>query len=129
MGALSFAQEIMMKPVSMLVLSLCTALGLAAPSAAQMMGREPMPMQDGEGIYGSELMTMQERNEYQRRMHAAKTEQEREQIRLEHHEKKQERAKTQGKTLPEMPPPDRGPGMGPGGGGGMGPGGRGGYGY
>jgi len=121
MGALSFAQEIMMKPVSMLVLSLCTALGLAAPSAAQMMGREPMPMQDDERIYGSELMTMQERNEYQRRMHAAKTEQEREQIRLEHHEKMQERAKAQGKTLPEMPPPDRGPGMGPGG--------RGGYGY
>jgi len=41
----------------------------------------------------------------------------------------QERAKAQGKRLPDMPPAGRGPGMGPGGGKGMGPGGRGGYGY
>ena len=53
---------------------------------------------------------------------AAKTEQEREQIRLEHHQKMQERAKAQGKTLPDKPPADRGPGMGPGTGGGSGTG-------
>jgi len=72
-------------------------------------------------------MTQQERNEYQNRMRSAKTQQEREQIRLEHHKQMQERAKAQGKTLPDMPPADMGPGsrMGPGGGGGMGPGGRG----
>jgi hypothetical protein len=119
-----------MKQVSMTALSLCMALGIAAPAAAQMQGAESM-MQ--ERIYGSELMTQQERAEYQARMRAATTEQERETIRLEHHEKMQERAKAQGKTLPDVPPADRGPGMGPGGGGmgpgggGMGPGGRGGY--
>jgi hypothetical protein len=104
------------------------ALGIAAPAAAQMQGAAPMQSQDQ--IYGSELMTMQERSEYQARMRAAKTEQEREAIRLEHHKQMQARAKAQGKTLPDAPPADRGPGMGPGGGG-MGPGGggKGGYGY
>jgi hypothetical protein len=97
------------------------ALGVAAPAAAQMSGGDP------DRIYGSELMTAQERTEYQARMRAAKTEQEREAIRLEHHNQMQERAKAQGKTLPDMPPAGMGPGMGPGGGKGMGPGGRGGY--
>lgn len=115
-----------MKHVSMLALSLCMALGIAAPATAQMQGSDPVGTQEGERIYGYELMTGQERAEYQRRMRAAKTEQERQAIRLEHHQKMQERAKAQGKALPDMPPADRGPGMmGPGGG--MGPGGRGGY--
>lgn len=84
-------------------------------------------------IYGSQLMTKQERLEYRARMRAAKTQQEREQIRAEHHQRMQERAKARGMTLPDMPPfqPGRGgmgPAMGPGGGmgpgtGGMGPGG------
>lgn len=117
-----------MKHVSMLALSLCMALGVAAPATAQMQGSDPVGTQEGERIYGYELMTGQERAEYQRSMRAAKTEQERETLRLEHHQKMQERAKAQGKTLPDMPPADRGPGMmGPGGGKGMGPGGRGGY--
>jgi hypothetical protein len=77
-------------------------------------------------IYGSQLMTQQERNEYQARMRAAKTAQEQEQIRKEHHERMQVRAKEQGVTLPDQPPA-KGGGMGPGGGmapgGGMGPGG------
>ncbi len=111
-----------MKHVSMLALTLCMAMGIAAPAAAQMQSRDPMQMQDGERIYGSELMTPQERSEYQARMRALKTEQEREAFRLEHHKKMQERAKAQGKTLPDMPP-GMGPGMmGPGGGKGMGPG-------
>ena len=55
-------------------------------------------------------------------MRAAKTEQERNNLRLQQHKEMQERARAQGKTLPDMPPADRGPGMGPGGGG-MGPGG------
>lgn len=114
-----------MKHVSMLALTLCMAMGIAAPAAAQMQSRGPMQMQDGERIYGSELMTPQERSEYQARMRALKTEQEREAFRLEHHKKMQERAKAQGKTLPDTPPGM----MGPGGDKGMGPGGRGGYGY
>ena len=81
-----------------------------------------------ERIYGSELMTEKERNEYRERMRTAKTEQERERIRNEHHEKMRVRAKQKGVTLPDEPP-GKGGGMGPGGGGqgpgagGMGPGG------
>lgn len=127
-----------MKQVSMLALSVCTTLGIAAPVAAQTQSREQaesqVQKQEQERIYGSELMTPRERSEYQARMRAAKTEQERNNLRLQHHKEMQERARAQGKTLPDMPPADRGPGMGPGGGGMgpggggmMGPGGRGGY--
>ena len=89
-----------------------------------MQSRDQIQTQDRDQVYGSELMTRQERYEYQSKMRALKTEQEREAFRLEHHNKMQERAKAQGKTLPDMPPADRGPGMGPGmgPGGGMGPG-------
>lgn len=75
-------------------------------------------------VYGSQLMTEQERAEYQARMRAATTEQEREQIRLEHHAQMQERAKQQGVTLPDEPPAMGmgGQRMGPGQGGGMGTG-------
>lgn len=72
-------------------------------------------------IYGSQLMTQQERNEYRTRVRAAKTAEEREQIRKEHHEQMKERAKERGVTLPDKPP-TQGGGMGPGSGG-MGPGG------
>jgi hypothetical protein len=64
-------------------------------------------------------MTQQERNEYRTRMRVAKTVQEREPIRKEHHERKKERAKERGVMLPDEPPV-RGGGMGPDGG--MGPG-------
>ena len=72
-------------------------------------------------------MTNQERIEHRNKLRAAKTAEEREQIRLQHHEQMQLRAKEQGVTLPDDPPV-RGGGqgrrMGPGGGmGGMGPGG------
>ena len=76
-----------------------------------------------EQIYGSQLMTQQERNEYHVKTRAAKTAEERERIRKEHHEHMKERAAAQGVTLPDEPPA-RGSGMGPGGGG-MGPGGGG----
>jgi hypothetical protein len=115
----------MMKHMSTLAFSLCLALGVAAPATAQMQSDGPMQ----ERMYGYELMTPQERTEYQARMRALNTEQEREAFRLEHHKKMQERAKAQGKTLPDAPP-GMGPGMmGPGGGKGMGPGGGRGPGY
>jgi uncharacterized membrane protein YgcG len=69
-----------------------------------------------EQIYGSQLMTQQERTEYHAKMRVVKTVQEREQIRKEHHEQMQERAKERGVTLPDEPP-GRGGGMGRGGGG------------
>jgi Na+-translocating ferredoxin:NAD+ oxidoreductase RnfG subunit len=76
---------------------------------------------DQETIYGSELMTEKERNEYRQRMRSAKTEQEREKIRTEHHNRMLARAKERGVKIPDEPPV-KGGGMGPGAGG-MGPGG------
>lgn len=82
--------------------------------------------QDQERIYGSQLMTPQERDEYRARLQAAKTAEERDRIRKEHHELMKKRAQERGVTLPDEPRDwnDRGPGhgmgqgMGPGGGGG-----------
>jgi hypothetical protein len=72
-------------------------------------------------IYGRQLMTTAEINTFREKMRAAKTVQEREQIREEHHKLMQARAKERGITLPDSPRPMR-DGMGPGGGH-MGPGG------
>jgi hypothetical protein len=79
-------------------------------------------------IYGSQMMTRQERNAYRQKMQAAKTLEERERIRTEHHEQMKQRAQARGITLPDEPPAGRGPasaggGMGPGGGMGGGSGG------
>ena len=74
-------------------------------------------------VYGWQLMTEQERMEYRQQMRALKTEEERQQFRLEHHKAMQVRANERGMTLPDEPMgPGPGGGMGPGGGG-MGPGG------
>jgi hypothetical protein len=70
-----------------------------------------------EKIYGSQLMTEQERAEYQAKMRAAKTPEEREQIRKEHHERMKARAEERGVTIPAEPPAQGG-GIGPGHGGG-----------
>lgn len=74
-------------------------------------------------IYGSQLMTNQERIEHRNKLRAAKTVEEREQIRLQHHEQMQLRAHERGVVLPDAPPAQGG-GMGRqmGPGGGMGPG-------
>ena len=81
----------------------------------------PVQSQAQEQVYGSQLMTQQERTEYQARMRATKTNEEREQIRAQHHKEMQVRAKQQGTTLPDEPPAyGKGGGMGPGGGAGMG---------
>lgn len=60
--------------------------------------------QKQERIYGSQLMTEQERTEFRDKMRAAKTSAERQQIRKEHHEQMKVRAKEQGVTLPDEPP-------------------------
>ncbi|MFH2066476.1 MAG: hypothetical protein ABIK15_14845 [Pseudomonadota bacterium] len=80
---------------------------------------------DQEPIYGSQLMTKQERIEFRQKMHNAQTAEEREQLRLDHHAQMQERAKEKGLTLPDEPT-RKGAGMGSGRG--MGPGGGMGYG-
>ncbi|MDP3125365.1 MAG: hypothetical protein Q8M84_06970, partial [Thiobacillus sp.] len=75
----------------------------------------PMKNQAQEQVYGSQLMTQQERTEYQAKMRNAKTSEEREQIRAQHHKEMQVRARQQGVTLPDEPPArGMGGGMGPG---------------
>lgn len=106
---------------------LAGALAVAAwPVSAADQARDKTQAQTQERIYGGQLMTRQERNEYRARMRAAKTAEEREKIRAEHHERMKVRAKERGVTLPDEPPA-RGGMMRPGGGmgpeGGMGPGG------
>jgi len=109
-----------MKYGSVLVLSLSMALGVSAQAADQAQSRDQTKApqqtqaQGSERVYGYDLMTEKERIEYQDRMRAAKTDQERETLRLEHHKQMQARAKAQGKTLPDVPPVGRGQGAGPG---------------
>jgi hypothetical protein len=74
-----------------------------------------------EQVYGSQLMTRQERIEYRARLSAASTDEEKARISAEHHERMMERAKQRGVRLPNTPPAIGG-GMGPGGGAGMGAG-------
>lgn len=114
-----------MKKLSTLALCIFMAMAASAQAVDQTRTTRQTQTQDQERVYGSEIMTPQERNEYHNRMRVLKTEQEREAFRLEHHKLMQERAKAQGKTLPDMPPAGMGPGMmGPGPGSGMGPGRR-----
>ncbi len=64
-----------------------------------------------ETVFGSQLMTEQERTVYRARMWAAQNEEARAAIRAEHHEQMRARAQAQGLTLPETPPA-AGAGMG-----------------
>lgn len=70
-------------------------------------------------VFGAQLMTQQELIEHRTKMRNAKTPEEREAVRADHHKAMLERAKEKGVTLPETPPPrgmGRGAGVGPGGG-------------
>jgi len=107
----------MMKRLLM-VSALATALSLSTGftlAADQAQPQEKAQTQKQEQIYGSQLMTQQERTEYRAKMHAAETTEEREQILKEHHELMKERANERGITLPDEPPAI-GSGMGSGGG-------------
>lgn len=75
-------------------------LGRPAPAA----GTRPAVTRNPQ-VFGWELMTPHERAVYQRKMHEAKTEQERAAIRAEHHKEMLKRASEEGVTLPENPPP------------------------
>ena len=61
------------------------------------------PVLADEPVYGSQLMTEQERQEHRAKMQSMKTEAERDRYRMEHHKKMQERAKERGVTLPDKP--------------------------
>ena len=98
-----------------LLLSFGMAAAQTAPSVA-----------DDTPIYGSQLMTQQERIDFRAKMRAATTDAERDQLRLDHHAQMKARAAAKGVTLPDEPPArggGKGMGPGPGMGGGMGPGG------
>lgn len=87
---------------------------LVLPAAAVMAADQDQDrLQTRDQIYGSQLMTPQERSAYRDRLRSAKTQQERERIRNEHHQQMQERARERGMTLPPAPPARPG-GMGPG---------------
>lgn len=95
-------------------------MALAIPAHAA----EEAPKPKSEPIYGYRMMTDQERNEFRERMRNAKSAEERQAIRDEHHKAMQARAKERGVTLPDQPRgpgAGKGPGYGPGGG--KGPGG------
>lgn len=98
-----------MKLKSLTTIALLAALSVSSVAA-----------QAEQQVYGSQLMTQQERLEYRDQMRALKTQEERDAFRLEHHKKMQDRARERGVTLPETPPAG-GAGMGSGMGG-MGPG-------
>ena len=93
-----------------------------ALAADQEPAQQQIQSQMQEQVYGSQLMTPQERTEHSAKMHAAKTEEERKQIRNEHHMRMKERTKEHNVVLPDEPP-NRGMGRSMGSGGGMGPGG------
>ena len=90
-----------MKPRMLLIASFTAVL--SAGAFAQSGGGLP-PITDKTPIYGSQIMTQQERLEYRSQMGAAKTLEEREQVRTRHHEQMVERAKERGITLPAEPP-------------------------
>jgi len=98
-----------------LMLGAVAAMAAAAPLALQ---ADDTNGQAAQTVLGRQLMTEQEQLEQRARMRTAKTEEEREQIRAEHHELMQERAQERGLTLPDQPMA-RG-GMGPGAGRGAG---------
>ncbi|NTU68313.1 MAG: hypothetical protein HGB02_05465 [Chlorobiaceae bacterium] len=68
-----------------------------------------MPMHyrllEPEMIYGYHLMSPGERVGYMQRLHSARSFEERDRLRLEHHRIMQDRARRRGVILPDMPPP------------------------
>ena len=114
------------------VLSLSAGAALAADQIRDQsrdLTKVQSRMQDQ--IYGSQLMTVQQRNEYRVKMRAARTLEAQQNIREEHHQRMKQIANERGMTLPDRPPArggkmggmgSRGDGMGSGSGG-MGAGG------
>lgn len=95
---------------------LATALLAALLSGGALaQGSSLPPVSDNDPIYGSQMMTPEERIEHRQKMRAATTLEEREKVRAEHHESMVKRAKERGITLPDEPPARGGRMMGPGG--------------
>lgn len=101
-----------MKRNSLIAAAVAASFAVATSMGALAQTTSQTQTQTQERVYGSQLMTVQERNEYQQRMRELKTVQARDQFRKEHHVKLQDRAKERGVTLPDEPPA-QGKGMGP----------------
>ncbi len=101
-----------MTRISLIAAAIVSGAAFATSLGAIAQTSPPVQVQNQQRIFGSQLMTVQERKEYQQQMRALKTQQERDQLRSEHHTKMQERAKERGVTLPDAPPA-RGKGAGP----------------
>lgn len=104
--------EAVMKKSGMLVLVVAMCMRLDVSFAADMVepqqqNKAQIQQQDKAQkpaqIYGRQLMTGEERAEFRARMRSLKTQEERDALHREHHQKMQERAKAQGMTLPDMP--------------------------
>ncbi len=102
--------------LALVAAGMVSTVAWAPPATAQ----TQTPGQTQERIYGSQMMTEQERLEFRERMLKAKTVEERERLRAEHHQAMAARAKERGVTLPDEPPPRAGMGPPGGGMGGMG---------
>lgn len=101
----------MMKQALIMSLLIVALILAAAPAFAD----------DQKMVYGSQLMTDQEKTEFREKLRTAKTDEERDQLLKEHHEQMMERAKEKGLTLPDEPL-QKGGGMGQGSGKGYGSG-------
>lgn len=96
-----------------LAAAMCMMLGAnisVAADQAQAQEKTQSTAQKPDVIYGSQLMTSEERAEFRARMRSLKTKEERDALRMEHHQKMQERAQAMGKTLPDMPAAAQGAG-------------------
>ncbi len=101
--------------LALVAAALIAALALTVEAIAENKSQQSMgtPMQERDAtrertrdpapIYGSMLMTERELEEHRAMMRSLKTEQERQAYRAAHHQKMQERARSQGMTLPEPP--------------------------
>ncbi|MDD5299750.1 MAG: hypothetical protein PHD65_04560 [Gallionella sp.] len=108
----TFPEKTMLKQ-TLIATAITGVLALGSGFAAAADQERTQQAQKQQRVYGSQLMTKQERIEQRSKMRAAKTAEEREQIRKEHHERMKERAKERGVTLSDEPPA-RGGGMGSG---------------
>lgn len=85
------------------------ALGVSSLLAGVAMAAEPVKDQTQarqtlrEPVYGSQLMTAEERRDYRQKMQSMKTQEEREAFRADHHKLMQDRATEKGMALPDMP--------------------------
>jgi hypothetical protein len=96
-----------MKRKTLVLSALVSAWSLSAGYALAgdpQTAKEEAQVQKPEQVYGSQLMTPEEQTAYRAKMRATKTTEERQQLRKEHHEEMQERAKARGVTLPAEPP-------------------------